>query len=105
MSPLDYRQQRMAVAEARKLISRLAKAGALTISRHGAERLLERSLTVADVLNVCLSSDARMLGQGEEKDGRWAYAIATRRIKVVVGFNRDGTDMTLVSAMRRDNEG
>lgn len=104
MSNSNYKTSRISREEARKLIAKILQDYPASVlwTKHGQERLLERSLTSDDVFNVLVSPHARVLEDGEANDkGIYSYRLQTNKLIVVVSFSSDGKQLSIVTAMRK----
>jgi hypothetical protein len=101
MSPSDYKYQRLNKNEARKLIARLIGDERVRFSNHAYERMDEREISIQDAINVLESPSSFILGEGELENGSYRYQLCTNRFKLVVGFASDGSEIVVLSVMRR----
>ena len=63
------------------------------------DELKKDDLTIADVLNIIKSSDARITKEPELANGSYRYRLETKRITVVVAFE-SATSFVVVTAWR-----
>jgi hypothetical protein len=75
--------KRLHVLEARKLLSRLLREGAVAFSRHAQAEMEEDDLTEVDIVNTLHCGAVR---QGELENGTWRYRVETERMCAVVAF-------------------
>jgi hypothetical protein len=102
MSPSDFKGQRLNRNEARKLISRLMIEGKVRFLNHAFDRMKERNVSIQDAINVLESPDSKILQEGEFERGSWRYRLCTNRLVLAVGFTSDGSEIIVLTVMRRD---
>jgi len=103
MSPSDYKSQRLNKNEARKLISRLVLAEKIRFVPHAFDRMDERQVSIQDAINVLESPDAFILGEGEQEKGSFRYRLCTNRLLVVVSFSPNGSELVILTVIRRSS--
>lgn len=98
----DYRQKRLDKTQARKLVTEITNRFPANIrySKHALEELKKDDLTVADVLNIIKSSDARIINEPDFEKGSYRYRLETKRIVVVVSFD-SSTSFAVITAWRK----
>ena len=87
--PLDA-----AVAQA--LMRTIETDGGVVFSRHVGEQMIERGISVPDVLNVLRAGSVQ---PAELENGSWRYPVSTARFQVVVAF-RSERELSVITAWR-----
>jgi hypothetical protein len=75
--------KRLHVLEARKLLSRILREGAVAFSRHAQAEMEEDDLAEVDIVNTLRCGTVR---EGELEHGTWRYRVETDRMCAVVAF-------------------
>ena len=102
MSPQNYKSERLNQNEARKLIAELIlDESCLVLTSHAKERMEERQLIFADIVNVLKSPAMRIIGVAEFSNFSWRYRCETNRLRVVISFSVDGASIVVVTVIRR----
>lgn len=103
MTSRSYKTQKMAKTEALKLAKEILQGGGrVSFSKHALERLEERNLQASDCVNVLLSTDSRVVIEGEANEhGVYGYRIETNAMVVIVRFSDNGDAMRIISIFRR----
>lgn len=104
MSKKNFRTDRLAKEEARKLISKVILDGGIdyvVFTTHSLKQMPRRKLITLDVLNVLKSADSKIFEEGELESGSYRYRLQTRTILVVVSFTPKGDKVIVVTAWRK----
>jgi hypothetical protein len=100
MSPIDYKEQKLGINEARKQITKIINQNPENIrfSKHALKELKADGLTTVDALNILKSSNAKINQDGEFEKGSFRYRLETSNLMIVVGFWCDGTGINIITA-------
>jgi len=93
--------KRLDALQARKLLSRILREGAIAFSRHARDAMEDDDLTEPDVVNTlrCGSTAERKLVKGT-----WRYRLETTRMGAVVAFRGD-SEAIIVTVWRTRERG
>lgn len=93
-------KSRLNRTQARKKLTELlaANPNCFSYGNHFRKRLLERRMSLGDILNVL--HGGWILMEGEFENGEWRYRVETERMAVVITF-LDNVHIRLITCWRR----
>jgi hypothetical protein len=93
--------KRLDALQARKLLSRILREGAIAFSRHARDAMEDDDLTEPDVVNTLRCGS---IAEGELVKGTWRYRLETTRMDAVVAFRGD-SEAIIVTVWRTRERG